>query len=110
VTSLETGRLNLSEETAIKISDETGVAMKWLLDGKPKKKTYETDPIDGSKHPYTKEIFERIQAHKKKGITYSSNPNTRLEPLLPPPLGSQFLMRRMKLEDPISPFTCCTSL
>jgi transcriptional regulator with XRE-family HTH domain len=78
VTSLETGRLNLSEETAIKISDETGVAMKWLLDGKPKEKPYETDPIDGSKHPYTKEIFERIQAHKKKGITYSSNPNTRL--------------------------------
>lgn len=78
VTSLETGRLNLSEETAIKISDETGVAMKWLLDGNPKEKPYETDPVDGSKHPYTKEIFERIQAHKKKGITYSSNPNTRL--------------------------------
>ena len=78
VTSLESGRLKLSEETAHDISKETGVEMKWLMDGNPKEKPYETDPVDGSKHPYAKEVFERIQAHKKKGITYSSNPNRRL--------------------------------
>jgi transcriptional regulator with XRE-family HTH domain len=77
VTSLESGRLKLSEETAHDISKETGVEMKWLMDGNPKEKPYETDPVDGSKHPYAKEVFERIQAHKKKGVTYS-NPNTRL--------------------------------
>jgi hypothetical protein len=51
--------------------------MKWLMDGNPKEKPYEIDPVNGSKHPYTKEVFERIQAYEKKGITYS-NPNHRL--------------------------------
>ncbi len=57
VTSLESGRLKLSEETAHDISKETGVEMKWLMDGNPKEKPYETDPVDGSKHPYAKEVF-----------------------------------------------------
>jgi transcriptional regulator with XRE-family HTH domain len=36
VNSLETGRLKLSEETAFRISQETGVEMHWLLKGKSK--------------------------------------------------------------------------
>ena len=78
VTSLETGRLELSDETALKISGETGVAMEWLAEGNPKEKPYTTDEVDGSRHPYTKDLFEQIQAHKKKGITYPRKPEQRL--------------------------------
>jgi hypothetical protein len=74
VTSLETGRLKLSEETAYDIYRQSGVAMKWLLDSNPKEKPYTIDEVDGSKLPYTKELFERIQAHLKRGITYTTNP------------------------------------
>jgi transcriptional regulator with XRE-family HTH domain len=78
VTSLETGRLELSDETALKISDETGVAMEWLMGGNPKEKPYTTDEVDDSRHPYTKDLFEQIQAYKKKGITYPRKPERRL--------------------------------
>jgi hypothetical protein len=78
VTSLETGRLKLSEETAYDIYRQSGVAMKWLLDSNPKEKPYTIDEVDGSKLPYTKELFERIQAHLKKGhhVHNESGPNT----------------------------------
>jgi transcriptional regulator with XRE-family HTH domain len=61
VNSLETGRLALSEETAFKIQQQTGVEMAWLLKGNPKEKPYAIDET-GQSHPYTKEIFELIQA------------------------------------------------
>jgi hypothetical protein len=37
-TSSLCGRLKLSDETALLISKESGVALPWLLDGKPKEK------------------------------------------------------------------------
>jgi transcriptional regulator with XRE-family HTH domain len=78
VTSLETGRLELSDETASKISGETGVAIEWLAEGNPKEKPYRTDEVDSSRHPYKKDLFEQIQAYKKKGITYPRKPEQRL--------------------------------
>jgi transcriptional regulator with XRE-family HTH domain len=60
--SLETGRLALSEETANTIARRTGVAVAWLLEGNSKQKPYVSIALDGSKEPYTKEHFERIQA------------------------------------------------
>jgi len=64
ITSLESGRLALSEETAFKIKHQTGVSLEWLLNGKTKEKPYVRTLPDGSVEPYTKEIFERIQAQK----------------------------------------------
>jgi transcriptional regulator with XRE-family HTH domain len=67
VTKLEVGLLKLSVETAIKISNETGVDLQWLMASEPKEDAYSTDPVTESKEPYTKELFERIQAVKKTG-------------------------------------------
>jgi transcriptional regulator with XRE-family HTH domain len=63
VTSLETRRLALSEETAFRISRETGVSVVWLLNGNAKQKPYVSHE-NGSIEPYTRETFERIQAQK----------------------------------------------
>jgi transcriptional regulator with XRE-family HTH domain len=72
VNSLETGRLKLSEETAFRIQQETGVEMSWLLTAKSKEKPYVFEPGGyGFKRPYTKELFELTQAQKKKGSLYS---------------------------------------
>ena len=90
VTSLETGRLNLSEETAYDIYTQTGVSMKWLLDGNPKEKPYMIE--DDSKRPYTKDLFERIQAHLKRGITYTTNP-ARILPLALSEIGDWISVR-----------------
>jgi transcriptional regulator with XRE-family HTH domain len=80
ITSLETGRLRLSEETASEISRQTGVSMAWLLTSSAKEKPYSIDEGDGSKRPYTKELFETIQAHKKFGDRYTQTgkPERRL--------------------------------
>src|SRR5580700_991782 len=67
VTKLENGLLKLSVETAIKISNETGVDLQWLMAGDPKEDAYSTDEVWDRKEPYTKELFERIQAVKKTG-------------------------------------------
>ena len=67
VTKLENGLLKLSEETAFKISEETGVEFQWLLAGDPKKDPYWIDEGLNRKEPYNKELFEKIQAHKKTG-------------------------------------------
>jgi transcriptional regulator with XRE-family HTH domain len=64
VNSLETGRLALSEETADTIYEQTGVSLEWLLEGKPDEAPYWFDHVDGRKRPWTKEMFEQIQAHK----------------------------------------------
>jgi transcriptional regulator with XRE-family HTH domain len=73
-TKLENGQLPLSEETAQTISKETGVDMRWLLAGEPKEEPYFTD-VEYGKQPYTKEVFERVQAAKQK-------PNPPLDPAL----------------------------
>jgi transcriptional regulator with XRE-family HTH domain len=64
VKSLENGRLALSEKTAFRIKDETGVSVAWLLNGNSKQKPYVERLPDGSSTLYTKERFERIQATK----------------------------------------------
>jgi transcriptional regulator with XRE-family HTH domain len=64
INSLETGRLRLSPETAHFVTEQTGVALEWILEGKPEEEPYWLDQVDGHKHPWTKQIFEEIQAHK----------------------------------------------
>jgi len=73
VNSLETGRLKLSEETAHTISQETGVAMNWLLAGKTKRDPYFFDP-EGHIQPYRKEHFERVQSQKGKAPRFPVDP------------------------------------
>jgi transcriptional regulator with XRE-family HTH domain len=67
VTKLENGLLKLSEETGFQIYQETGVEFEWLMAGDPTKKPYSIDEGWNRKEPYTKELFEKIQAHKKTG-------------------------------------------
>jgi transcriptional regulator with XRE-family HTH domain len=64
VTSLETGRLALSEDTAQTIAAETGVALDWLLHGNAKEKPYVFQDRFGMRDGYTRRHFERIQAAK----------------------------------------------
>lgn len=80
VTKLENGLLKLSAETAIKISHETGVDVEWLMAEDPKEDPYWTDPAWDRKEPYNKELFEKIQAHKKTGrrIRIGRKPARRL--------------------------------
>jgi transcriptional regulator with XRE-family HTH domain len=73
VNSLETGRLKLSEETAFRIQQETGVEMSWLLKGKSKEKPYIFD--GGLDRPYRKEDFEITQAQKKASAQIEGNPD-----------------------------------
>src|ERR1700731_675257 len=63
MTKLDNGQLPLSEETAQLISIETGVDMRWLLSGNPEEEPYFTD-VENGKQPYSKEVFERVQAAK----------------------------------------------
>jgi transcriptional regulator with XRE-family HTH domain len=63
VTKLETETLPLSEETAYRISVETGVSMDWLMVGNPREKPHYFDD-ENRKRPYKKELFERIQAQR----------------------------------------------
>jgi transcriptional regulator with XRE-family HTH domain len=80
VTKLENGLLKLSIETATKISNETGVDVEWLTAKDPKEDPYWTDPTWDRKEPYNKELFEKIQAHKKTGkrIRIGKKPARRL--------------------------------
>jgi len=74
IPALETGRLSLSEGTASRIAQETGVALSWLLDGDPNVKPYsemETGPV-----PWNKEIFETVQAMQRPlGLRRTSYPD-----------------------------------
>ena len=63
VTSLESGRLKLSKATALRISEETGVSVDWLLANNPKVKPYVTKDLNHSV-PFEKEHFEQVQASK----------------------------------------------
>jgi transcriptional regulator with XRE-family HTH domain len=59
--SLESGRLELSEKTALAISKATGVSLEWLLRGDPK-----TSPVTDKGMPWTRESFDHVQALKLK--------------------------------------------
>jgi transcriptional regulator with XRE-family HTH domain len=70
VQAIELGKLALSEELARKISLETGISMKWLLDGDPSgppvgdfnnRPTFEKEPS------FSKAVFERRRADRKAG-------------------------------------------
>ncbi len=63
VQSIETGRLKLSEEMARRISDATGVHLRWLLDNDLDAEIVGSP--DG--RPFTKSDFEHRQALKKIG-------------------------------------------
>ena len=85
VTSLETGRLVLSEETAFKIAEETGVSIDWLLEGNAKQKPYVRTSPDRSKEPYKKEYFENVQSwrkHRDRSPNSYAKPQVRLWPAL----------------------------
>jgi transcriptional regulator with XRE-family HTH domain len=71
IRSLESGRLKLGEETARKISEETGVSIDWLLATDPSKKPFTEDDF-GVRWPYDREIFESIQAEQHKSSIQAS--------------------------------------
>src|SRR5438128_2244386 len=65
--SIETGRtdrLKLSEDLARKISNETGVHLRWLLENDLK-----ADIVSARGGPYSKSEFECAQANKRIGST-----------------------------------------
>jgi DNA-binding XRE family transcriptional regulator len=65
IQAIELGKLRLTEDLAAKISAQTGISARWLLEGTP-----DTPMITPDGKPYTKEIFEALQAHPKaRGLT-----------------------------------------
>lgn len=66
IQAIELGKLRLTEENALLIQQKTGVSVHWLLEGNTAIEPYMED-VDG-RHPYTKEIFDRIKAHEASGI------------------------------------------
>ena len=58
IQSIELGRLELSDKLADRIARETGVDLTWLKNNNVKK-----PPLDYEGSPYTKEVFERVQAN-----------------------------------------------
>jgi transcriptional regulator with XRE-family HTH domain len=83
INSLETGRLNLSEETAFKIQQQTGVEMEWLLKAGPREKPYVLSFEGyGARKPYTKELFEQIQSSKGRKSYYLEGPQHHLIPAI----------------------------
>jgi len=69
VHAIERGKLRLTEEVAQKVSEETGVSLKWLLEDDPETKPY--SEIGTSLTPWNKETFEFVQATKQ---SYSEAP------------------------------------
>ena len=79
INSLETGRLKLSEETAFKIQEETGVEMAWLLKAGPREKPYVLSfEGHGVRKAYTRELFEQIQSSKGRKSYYLEDPKHHL--------------------------------
>lgn len=75
IRSLESGRLKLSEETALRIDRETGLSARWLLEGDPDKPMHSAEEFGGGS--YSKQKFEEIQAGK------NAAKETRFEVILP---------------------------
>jgi transcriptional regulator with XRE-family HTH domain len=71
IKSVESGRLALSEELALKMSIETGISAEWLLNGDPQAQPIPNDlnPIPPG-HPsglFTKGYFEKRRADRAEG-------------------------------------------
>lgn len=62
VHSLESGRLDLSDEMAAKIVHETGISQSWLLGGNPK-----APAVTDSGEPYSRATFDRIRFQHAEG-------------------------------------------
>jgi hypothetical protein len=75
---LEAGTLKLSADLAAKMNYESGISIKWLMDGDPT-----APPVTAGGEEYTKEIYERVQARKKYFATVrdSDVQNTVLDAL-----------------------------
>lgn len=74
IQSVETGRLELSESLAFRMTNETGVSYSWLLQGDPKETPYTNSYLPGERPmKYTKAVFDRIQARKSKAARHISN-------------------------------------
>ena len=79
ITSLESGRLKLSEETAQIIALETGVSLHWLLDGDASKQPTADSAIYGEGgRAYTQESYELTRARRqnKAGDRWQGRPRT----------------------------------
>ena len=61
IQAVELGKLPLSEKLAKRIEHETGIGLEWLLAGDPA-----TPPQGMAGIPYTKSVFDRYQASKKR--------------------------------------------
>ena len=61
IQAIELKKLRLTEDLAAKISAETGISARWLLEGKPDKPMI-ADSSWGPDSPYGKSLFEHIQA------------------------------------------------
>ena len=65
IQAIELGKLNLSEELALKISVETGVSARWLLDGDPNVEPVMDDGGSGIHLGiFTKNDFEERRADR----------------------------------------------
>jgi hypothetical protein len=69
IKSVESGRLALSEELAVKMSVETGVCARWLVNGEPQAPPLNDFPLPVG-HPnsfFTKKYFEKRRADRMHG-------------------------------------------
>jgi hypothetical protein len=57
---IESGRLKLSPAMALKMSYETGISVRWLMDGDPA-----APPVSADGQDYTKRIYDEVQAEKE---------------------------------------------
>jgi hypothetical protein len=57
--NIESGRTKLKHDLATRMFEETGISIDWLMKGDPT-----VPPISESGEPYTREIYERVQAEK----------------------------------------------
>lgn len=60
---LEAGTLKLSAALAAKMNYESGISLKWLMDGDP------AAPVSADGKAYTKEIYDEVRARKKHFAT-----------------------------------------
>jgi transcriptional regulator with XRE-family HTH domain len=60
IRALESGKLKLSEKTALRIAEETGVSIKWLLDGDTESEPYREEGT--TRRPFDKSVYEEKQA------------------------------------------------
>jgi len=56
VQSLETGRLRVSEATALKMEEQTGISAHWVRNAKP-----DAPPVGMYGDPYSKASYERVR-------------------------------------------------